>query len=98
MSELMMTVWGNALFGCELAVILARRPDMTVMLFDADLLAPAADIFLGVSKSSGGIESLFACTDRRRIRVGDVWDASCQVQKGFHVLKGNTSIENYEYY
>ncbi len=43
-------VWGSAAFACELAAVLGET--RTVLVFDANLLEPAADLLLGVDRAS----------------------------------------------
>ncbi|NTV90090.1 MAG: serine/threonine protein kinase, partial [Clostridiales bacterium] len=55
--KLVLTVWDNAEFGCELAYMAARMSGYTVLLADLDLLAPKADLFLKLRKHTPRIIS-----------------------------------------
>ena len=48
--RMVITVWDNAEFGCELAYTAAKLTGSEVLLADLDLLAPKADLILNVSK------------------------------------------------
>ena len=64
-------VWGNADFGCELAAVLAEHED--VLVIDADLLNPRADLILGCGQpkttgsdplEAGGLDLALTCESR----------------------------------
>jgi cellulose biosynthesis protein BcsQ len=50
MDNEIITIWGNAEFGCELAYSIAKYSDLNVLLIDLDFLAPSVDIHMGVQK------------------------------------------------
>ena len=47
--KLVLTVWGNAEFACELAYTIAKVTNFNVLLADLDLVSPKADIYLNLS-------------------------------------------------
>lgn len=49
-NRMVITVWDNAEFGCEMAYVIARKTGLRVMLIDIDLLSPKADLFLNLKK------------------------------------------------
>ena len=50
LKKLILTIWDNVEFGCELAYAAARLSGLRVMLADLDLLSPKADLFLDLKK------------------------------------------------
>ncbi|MGI6326872.1 MAG: protein kinase domain-containing protein [Saccharofermentanales bacterium] len=69
-------VWGNADFGCELAAVLAEHED--VLVIDADLLNPRADLILGCGQpkttgsdplEAGGLDLALTCESRGHLDV-----------------------------
>jgi len=48
--KLVLTVWDNAEFGCELAYVVAKLTCFNVLLIDLDLLSPKADLYLNIRK------------------------------------------------
>lgn len=98
MPELMVTVWGNPLFGCELASFLSRRSQKAVAVFDADLLCPTIDIFFGVCKTAGGLPSLIPLFDEGKIDSLSLRASCVNPSERLYTLAGNYNLENYEYY
>lgn len=109
--KLILTIWDNAEFGCELAYMTAKLTGLKVLVIDADLLAPKADSLLNVERTPKSIASdgLFTGTglnivldsiNRHTYRT-DIFFAACVGRsevKNLHVLTGNYEINNYEYY
>ena len=48
--KIILTVWDNAEFGCEMAYIAAKLTNLKIMLIDLDLLSPKADLYLNIKK------------------------------------------------
>lgn len=109
--KLVLTVWDNAEFGCELACAAARLSGCSVMLVDLDLLSPKADLFLNIKKysdkvsggsffGSSGLNIVMESIDKNYLTAELLSEASSK-RKGLgnlFVLTGNYKIENYEYY
>ncbi len=109
--KLILTVWDNAEFGCELAYIAAKHTDHKVLLIDLDLLAPKADMILNVPKHAEGIKSqgiftssglniILDSIDKDIFKPELFYEAAVKRKenKNLHVLTGNYKLENYEYY
>ena len=47
--KLVLSVWGNAEFACELAYITARLTSFRILLLNLDFISPTADIYLNLS-------------------------------------------------
>lgn len=109
--KLVITVWDNAEFGCELAYMAAKHTKSEVLLADLDLLAPKADLFLNLRKFPAKLSQGGLCGRSGLDLVMDALEKGCvdeeQLQqaiverkdlKNLHVLTGNYRLENYEYY
>lgn len=109
--KLILTVWDNEEFGCELAYMAAKLSGLEVLLVDADLLSPKADLILNVNRQPENIktEGLFADsglniimdTIEKNVFSPTFFTEACvnrKELKNLHILTGNYSIENYEYY
>lgn len=109
--KLVITVWDNAEFGCELAYMAAKHTKSEVLLADLDLLAPKADLFLNLKKypaklSQGGVYGRSGLDFVMDALEKDSLDEELLQQaavkrkdlKNLYVLTGNYRLENYEYY
>ena len=109
--KLVLTIWDNAEFGCELAYMAARLSAYSVMLIDLDLLSPKADLFLNIRKYSGkvtssnffgnsGLNIVMESIDKNYLTAELLTEASIKRNglDNLFVLTGNYKIENYEYY
>lgn len=109
--KLILTVWDNAEFGCELAYMAAKLSGLEVLLVDADLLSPKADLILNVNRQPDNIktEGLFADsglniimdTIEKNVFTPTFFTEACinrKELKNLHILTGNYNLENYEYY
>jgi serine/threonine protein kinase len=109
--KLVITVWDNAEFGCELAFMAAKHTKSEVLLADLDLLAPKADLFLNLRKfpaklSQGGIcgrsglDLVMDALEKGGMEEEQLQQAIVERKdlKNLHVLTGNYRLENYEYY
>lgn len=109
--KLVITVWDNAEFACELAYNAAKNTNYDVLLIDADLLAPKADFILNLRKYPNKIVSTGTFGDSginiildslaKNTYSNELLFASCVQRKelkNLHILTGNYDIGNYEYY
>lgn len=53
--KLVLSVWGNAEFACELAYITARLTRFRVLLLNLDFISPTADIYLNLCDRLNGL-------------------------------------------
>lgn len=109
--KLVITVWDNAEFGCELAYTAAGYTRGEVLLADLDLLAPKADLLLSLGKYSpklaqlgifghSGLELVMDALEKNALTTELLRQAAIEEKhlKNLHVLTGNYRLENYEYY
>lgn len=109
--KLVITVWDNAEFGCELAYMTAKHTHGEVLLADLDLLAPKADLFLNLKKYSpksvqcgmfghSGLDMVMDAIGKSSLTAELLQQATIigKDLKNLHVLTGNYRLENYEYY
>ena len=109
--KLVLTVWDNFEFGCELAYQAARASSYNVLLIDLDLLAPKADLCLNLKKYPGrfindgellrsGLDIVIDAAEKNFLSPDLIAEASLKRRgmKNLFVLTGNYKIENYEYY
>lgn len=52
--NLILTIWDNIEFACELAYIASKMTQLNIMLADLDLLSPGADLLLNIKKYPRG--------------------------------------------
>lgn len=109
--RLVITIWDNAEFGCELAYAAAKYTNAMVILADLDLLAPKADLFLNLEKYSvkaaksgifghSGLDTVMDAIGKG-ILAADILKQAATARKdmkNLHVITGNYRLENYEYY
>lgn len=109
--KLLLTIWDNAEFGCELAYMAAKSTGSEVILVDLDLLAPKADLFLDIRKypaksaqteiySLSGLDSVMDAIGKGMLTSGSLQQASVarKEMKNLHIITGNYRLDNYEYY
>lgn len=109
--KLVLTVWDNPEFGCEMGYIIARLTDLEVFLADLDLMAPSADLHLNVPKYPGnvvrdsmlpksGLDIVMDSIDKNALTADILAEAAARRKelKNLHILTGNYSMENYEYF
>ena len=109
--KLVITVWDNAEFGCELAYVAAKHTDRQVLLVDLDLLAPKADLFLNIKRDSAnalqagifghsGLDTVMDAIGKGMLTARVLQQASVyrKERKNLHIITGNYRLENYEYY
>lgn len=109
--KLVLTIWDNFEFGCELAYQAARVSNLNVLLIDLDLLAPKADLCLNLKKyperfiNEGevfktGLDIVIDAVEKNYLSPDLIVEASLKRKdlKNLFVLTGNYKIVNYEYY
>ena len=109
--KLVITVWDNAEFGCELACMAAKYTQGEVLLADIDLLSPKADLFLNLKKypskfvqggifGHSGLDMVMDAIGKGSLTTELLKQATIGRKdlKNLHVLTGNYRLENYEYY
>lgn len=109
--KLVIAIWDNAEFGCELAYAASKYTGSEVMLADLDLMAPKADLFLNLGKYSSrsaqagifghsGLDTVMDAIGKGMLTSALLQQASVTLkeQKNLHVITGNYKLENYEYY
>ncbi|PNT91468.1 serine/threonine protein kinase [Clostridium thermosuccinogenes] len=108
--KLIITVFDNAEFACELAYTAARCTNLNVLLLDLDTLNATADEYLNVPKYPKNIRSfeepldntgLNICMDAadKKILTRELFlESLIQKLKNFYILTGNYNLSNFEYY
>ncbi len=109
--KMIITVWDNAEFGCELAYAAAKYTGSEVVLADLDLLAPKADLFLNVRKfpaidhrssifGHSGLDTAMDAISKGVLTSGFLQQLSISRKdlSNLHVITGNYRLDNYEYY
>lgn len=109
--KLILTVWDNAEFGCEIAYIAARLTGFRVLLGDLDLFAPKADLHLNVGKypekiicegmhNNSGLNIVMDALEKNYFSDEILINAAVQRKelKNLYILTGNYKLDNYEYY
>ena len=109
--KMVITIWDNAEFGCELAYMAARHTGGEVMLADLDLLAPKADLFLNIRKYPGrtvhegifgytGLDIVMNAMGKGPLSQELLREAAAGRKdlENLHILTGNYRLENYEYF
>lgn len=109
--KLILTIWDNSEFGCELAYMAAKLSKFEILLVDADLLSPKADLILNVRRNPESIktEGMYADsgfniimdTIEKNVFTPAFFSEACvnrKELKNLHILTGNYNLENYEYY
>ncbi|NLC68272.1 MAG: protein kinase [Clostridiaceae bacterium] len=109
--RLVLTIWGNTEFACELAYIASKLTRLDVLLVDLDLLSPKADLFLDIKKypeklagegvlNESGINIVLDSMEKglftRESLLGSC--IKCKELDNLYILTGNYRLENYEYY
>lgn len=109
--KLILTVWANPYFGCELAYLAAKSSEFSVLLIDLDLLAPTADLLLNVPKypenirrdnriNYSSLDILMDSVDKNYLTSDIICEASIKRKepKNLYIVTGNYNLNNYEYY
>jgi serine/threonine protein kinase len=109
--KMVIAIWDNVEFGCEIAYIISKLTDLEVMLIDLDLLSPKADIFLNIKKApdrilndgiivESGLDVVMTSIEKGFLNCEIMIEASVKRRelKNLHILTGSYKLENYEYY
>lgn len=109
--RLVITVWDNAEFACELAYTAAKYTGSDVLLADLDLLSPKADLILNTAKyparphESGqlghsGLDLVMDAVNRGVLTSTLLKQAAIikNDMKNLYIITGNYRLDNYEYY
>lgn len=109
--RMVITVWDNAEFGCELAYTAAKLTGSDVLLADLDLLAPKADLILNVGKyppqlakndlpGRSGLDIVMDAAEKR-VLTPELLRRAAETRKemkNLYIITGNYRLDNYEYY
>ncbi len=106
LSAPLLCVWDGAEFGCELAAVMAKT--QRVLVIDADLLNPRADLLLGLRKRdsipdikrlSAGLDQVLAQEQRGHL---DITLLNQLIQptriNGVDLLNSSHGLDHYEFY
>lgn len=109
--RLVLTIWDNTEFACELAYVIAKNTDLRILLVDLDLLGPKVDLYLNVKKypewitiegmpQNTGLNIVMDIAERGNISAELIFGASVKRSelKNLFILTGNYRLDNYEYY
>jgi len=109
--RLILTVWDNAEFACEMAYVTAKITGLEVLLADLDLLSPKVDLYLNIKKYPGrlqgegilnesGINIVLDSIEKGHLSRENLIGACIKRKelKNLYILTGNYRLENYEYY
>ncbi|NSW90486.1 MAG: serine/threonine protein kinase [Firmicutes bacterium] len=109
--RLILTIWDNTEFACELAYITSKMTELDILLVDLDLLSPKADLFLNIKKYSerlvgegvlneSGINIVLDSIEKGYFTRENLLGACIKRKelKNLYILTGNYRLENYEYY
>ncbi len=109
--KVVLTVWDNAEFGCELAYIAAKFTDLNVVLIDLDLLSPKIDLILNINKypfkvftdglfNKSSLDILMDSIEKNTL-TREVF-MKCAIRrkevKNLFAITGNYNLSDYEYY
>jgi len=109
--KVILTIWDNAEFGCELAYTAARFTDLNVVLIDLDLLSPKIDLLLNTNKypikvftegifNKSSLDIIMDALEKNTL-THEVFMKSAirrKELKNLFVITGNYNLSNYEYY
>ncbi len=109
--KMVITIWDNAEFGCELAYMAAKHAGGEVLLADLDLLAPKADLHLNLKKypakslqgglfGHSGIDLVMDAIGKGLLTAELLQQSTVGRKdlKNLHILTGNFRLDNYEYF
>ncbi len=109
--RLVITVWDNAEFACELAYTAARYTGSEVLVADLDLLAPKADLILNTGKyplrshesatlGHSGLDMVMDAVTRGVLTSVILKQAAIvkNDMKNLYIITGNYKLDNFEYY
>lgn len=106
--KLVLTVWGNAEFACELSYLTAKLTDFSVLLIDLDLLNPTVDLHLSlkncrnevgyeVGNVYNGLNKILKSGDRNIITEDLIVRESVKRMelKNLYILYGDSNLDDY---
>lgn len=109
--RMVIAVWDNAEFGCELAYTAAKLTGSEVLVADLDLLAPRADLILNVAKyppqlsrhgmpGRSGLDAVMDAAAKNALTPELLKMAAVtrKEMKNLYIITGNYRLDNYEYY
>lgn len=109
--RLVLAIWGNTEFACELAYITSKLTGLDVLFVDLDLLSPKADLYLNIKKypemlagegvlNESGINIVLDSIEKGVFTRENLLGACirCRELDNLYMLTGNYRLENYEYY
>lgn len=109
--SMIITVWDNTEFACELAYVLAQSTNLNVLLADMDLLCPTIDLILNIKKypekimregilNESGLNIVLDSAARGTLTRESFINACIKRKEvsNLYILTGNYRLENYEYY
>ncbi|MEM1724150.1 MAG: AAA family ATPase [Thermoplasmata archaeon] len=100
--RIILAVWDNAEFGCELAYMAARMTNYKVLLVDLDMLSPKADLILKIKPSElnqdKGLNAILDNLQRNIFDMNSFYESCTRLLDNLYVVTGNCDLKNYEYY
>lgn len=108
--KLILTVFENPEFACELSYMAAKLSDLNVLLIDLDTLNATADAILNIPKYPSNIRSFDDVTNNTGLNIcldaADknilsreiLLEAAIVKTKSLYILTGNYNLSNFEYY
>ncbi len=101
----LLCIWSGADFACELAVVLAQEQAKTVLVIDADLLNPRADLLLGQARQTKqepearGLGLALQAGQQGRLTPQNLASLCQQTAiKRVRLLGANDLLDEYEFY
>ena len=100
--RIILNVWDNAEFGCELAYTAARMTNYKVLLVDLDMLSPKADLILKIKppelNQDKGLNAILDNLQRNIFDMNSFYESCTRLLDNFYIVTGNYDLKNYEYY
>jgi len=109
--SMIITVWDNTEFACEIAYVAAKATNLNILFADMDLLSPKADLLLNIKKyperiikegilNESGLNIALDSAEKGILTRESLIGACIKLKKtnNLYILTGNYRLENYEYY
>jgi len=109
--KVILTIWDNAEFGCELAYTAAKYTDLNVVLIDLDLLSPKIDLILNTNKypfkvfteglfNKSSLDIVIESLEKNTLTQEVFMKSAIRKKelKNLFIITGNYNLSNYEYY
>jgi MinD-like ATPase involved in chromosome partitioning or flagellar assembly len=109
--SMIITVWDNTEFACELAYVTAKLTSLNILIADIDLLCPIADLMLNIKKypekiiregilNESGLNIVLDSAAKGTLTRESFFSACIKRKEAgnLYILTGNYRLENYEYY